>query len=62
MNPLFLILIAILWIATFGGVLLAYLEKKFDRWGVALAILFVLALVATVLGIMSMGHGTATMN
>jgi hypothetical protein len=57
-----LMLVGVLWLTFLGGAMLAYLDKKFDKWGVPLAIIFVAALVITLLGVMGLGHDTATMN
>ncbi len=62
MNPFLLILIGVLWIIFIGGFALAYLEKKLEAWGLWLVVIFILALISTILGVMSMGSGTATMN
>jgi tetrahydromethanopterin S-methyltransferase subunit D len=62
MNPMLILLIGILWVAFFGGTILAYLDKKFDKWGMGLVVLFILALVFTLLAVFGVGGGTPTMN
>lgn len=62
MNNASLLIIGFLWVIFLGAFIIAYLEKKLESWGIGLVVLFVVALILTILGLMSMGGGTATMN
>ncbi len=62
MSPILLLIIGALWFTFIGGTIFAYLEKKFDKWGIALAIILLCAVLLTVLAVMASGGGTATMN
>jgi MFS-type transporter involved in bile tolerance (Atg22 family) len=63
MNPLLIGITLLLWVGTLGAALLGYLEGKLKDRAKLVVILFVLALVFTVLTVlMGGGGGQATMN
>lgn len=62
MNPALLVILAIAWLTPLGALLYAYLENKLAKWSVAVVILFVIAIVITLVAVMAGGQSTATMN